>query len=205
MVDLPEPRTDVVGLLPGDPPLSVLSSLGAGGAQVLVVISDEIRYGLHVLEVLGVRRFDDDQVSPPPKGSASAGRILVAEDSPVVRAVVCDQPEDEGCEVVEAVDRESALAECARVRPDAILLDIEMPGLDGHQVLARLKADSDLSDIPVVFLTGHTSTADMVAGLRRAAPQAEQHGPSLRAAARVLDARHRSLQECQRRRRTPCR
>lgn len=68
MVDLPEPQADIVGLLPGDPPLSVLSSLGAGGAQVLVVISDEVRYGLHVLEVLGVRRFDDDQVGPPPKG-----------------------------------------------------------------------------------------------------------------------------------------
>ena len=44
-----------------------------------------------------------------------------------------------------------------------------MPGLDGHQVLARLKADVDLSDIPVVFLTGRTSTDDMVAGLRAGA------------------------------------
>jgi diguanylate cyclase (GGDEF)-like protein len=99
----------------------------------------------------------------------STGRILVAEDSLVVRTVVCDQLEEEGYEVVQAIDGESALAACATARPDAILLDIEMPGLDGHQVLARLKADGDLSDIPVVFLTGRTSTDDMVAGLRAGA------------------------------------
>ena len=101
--------------------------------------------------------------------TAAAGRILVADDSLVVRTVVCDQLEDEGYEVAQAVDGESALAQCAGFRPDAILLDIEMPGLDGHQVLARLKADHDFSDIPVVFLTGRTSTDDMVAGLRAGA------------------------------------
>ena len=99
----------------------------------------------------------------------TAGRILVAEDSLVVRAVVSDQLEEEGYEVVQAIDGQSALEQCALTRPDAILLDIEMPGLDGHEVLARLKADAQLSDIPVVFLTGRTSTADMVAGLRAGA------------------------------------
>jgi len=101
--------------------------------------------------------------------NATAGRIVVADDSMVIRAVVCDQLEEEGYEVVQAVDGESALAQCTITRPDAILLDIEMPGLDGHQVLARLKADSELCDIPVVFLTGRTSTDDMVAGLRAGA------------------------------------
>jgi two-component system, cell cycle response regulator len=101
--------------------------------------------------------------------TTTAGRILVAEDSLVVRALVCDQLEEEGYEVVQAVDGESALAQCSLAKPDAILLDIEMPGLDGHQVLARLKADPELADIPVVFLTGRTSTDDMVAGLRAGA------------------------------------
>jgi two-component system, cell cycle response regulator len=101
--------------------------------------------------------------------TVKAGRILVAEDSLVVRTLVCDQLEEEGYEVVEAVDGESALVQCALINPDAILLDIEMPGLDGHQVLARLKADPAFSDIPVVFLTGRTSTGDMVQGLRAGA------------------------------------
>jgi two-component system, cell cycle response regulator len=101
--------------------------------------------------------------------NSNAGRILVADDSLVVRAVVCDQLEAEGYEVVQALDGELALKECAIAKPDAILLDIEMPGLDGREVLARLKADPELSDIPVVFLTGRTSTDDMVAGLRAGA------------------------------------
>ena len=101
--------------------------------------------------------------------SATAGKILVAEDSLVVRTVVCDQLQDEGYETVEAADGSAALIICAAERPDAILLDIEMPGLDGHQVLATLKADPELRDIPVVFLTGRTSTDDMVAGLRAGA------------------------------------
>jgi chemotaxis signal transduction protein len=68
LVNLPAARADVVGVLPGDPPLSVLSSLGGGGRHVVVVVSDGVRYGLSVLEVLGVRRVDDDQVGPPPNG-----------------------------------------------------------------------------------------------------------------------------------------
>jgi chemotaxis signal transduction protein len=68
MVHLPSPREGVVGVLPGDPPLSVLSVLGAGGDHVLVVVADEVRYGLNVLEVIGVRRFDDGQIGPPPHG-----------------------------------------------------------------------------------------------------------------------------------------
>ena len=68
LVNLPAPRADVIGVLPSDPPLSVLASLGRGGAHVLVLVSQGVRYGLQVLEVFGVRRFDDDEVGPPPKG-----------------------------------------------------------------------------------------------------------------------------------------
>ena len=68
LVELPAPRVDIVGVLPGDPPLSVLASLGKGGDHVVVVTSDDIHFGLHVIEVLGVRRVEDDQIGPPPKG-----------------------------------------------------------------------------------------------------------------------------------------
>ena len=71
LVNLPAPRADVIGMLPGDPPLSVLASLGSGGDHVLVLISHGVRYGLQVLEVFGVRRFDDDEVGPAPKGQQS--------------------------------------------------------------------------------------------------------------------------------------
>lgn len=66
LVALPSPRDDIVGVLPGNPPLTVLATLGAGGDRVLVGVSEGVRYGVHVLEVLGVQRFEDDQVGPRP-------------------------------------------------------------------------------------------------------------------------------------------
>ena len=91
--------------------------------------------------------------------------ILVAEDSLVVRAVVRRHLQEQGYAVLEAEDGRAALRCCRAEQPDVVLLDVEMPGLDGHQVLEALKADPDLSMIPVVFLTGRTSTDDVVAGL----------------------------------------
>jgi two-component system cell cycle response regulator len=92
--------------------------------------------------------------------------VLVAEDSLVVRAVLRRHLEERDYNVVEADDGNAALSTCREIRPDVVLLDIEMPGLDGHQVLAALKADPELAEIPVVFLTGRTSTDDIVEGLR---------------------------------------
>ena len=92
--------------------------------------------------------------------------VLVADDSLVIRAVVRGGLEDEGYRVVEAVDGLAALEQCRRDPPDVILLDIEMPGLDGYEVLAALKGDAELQDIPVVFLTSRSGITDVVAGLR---------------------------------------
>ena len=95
--------------------------------------------------------------------------VMIADDSPVIRAVVRAGLEAEGYEVLETEDGTAALEQCQRRPPDAILLDIIMPGLDGYEVLAQLKADPELSHIPVVFLTGRTSMDDVVAGLRAGA------------------------------------
>jgi two-component system, cell cycle response regulator len=93
------------------------------------------------------------------------GTILIADDSMVVRAVLRRQLEADGLTVVEATDGEDALRVCAQAHPDVVLLDVEMPVLDGHATLARLKADPELQDVPVVFLTGRVDTADVVTGL----------------------------------------
>jgi PleD family two-component response regulator len=92
--------------------------------------------------------------------------VLVAEDSLVIRAVLVEQLQSRGYRVVEAADGEQALAACSRERPDVVLLDVEMPQLDGHAVLARIKADRLLADIPVVFVTSRVTTDDVVEGLR---------------------------------------
>jgi diguanylate cyclase (GGDEF)-like protein len=98
--------------------------------------------------------------------------VLIADDSLPIRAVVRDSLEPEGYQVVEADDGITALEICRRQPPDIILLDVEMPsldGFDGYQVLTELKGDAGLKDIPVVFLTSRGSMDDVVAGLRAGA------------------------------------
>lgn len=92
--------------------------------------------------------------------------VLIADDSLVIRAVVRSELEEEGYLVVEAVDGLAAVQQCRDDPPDVVLLDIEMPGLDGYQVLSELKADPAVKDIPVVFLTSRGEMDDVVAGLR---------------------------------------
>jgi diguanylate cyclase (GGDEF)-like protein len=95
--------------------------------------------------------------------------VLVAEDSLVVRALLRAQLRDRGYVVVEAADGEQALARAREAEPDVILLDVEMPRLDGFGVLSVLKRDPRLSDVPVVFITGRTTTEDAIRGLEQGA------------------------------------
>lgn len=97
---------------------------------------------------------------------AASAAVLIADDSLVIRAVVRAGLEDEGYRVIEAIDGLAALEQCRRDPPDVILLDVEMPGIDGFQVLRALKSDAELKDIPVVFLTSRSDIDDVVAGLR---------------------------------------
>ena len=70
MVSLPAGRPDVTGLMPGDPPLSVLSVLGPGSGHVLVVEAGGKTFGLLVDEVSGLRRIEEADIGPAPDGQA---------------------------------------------------------------------------------------------------------------------------------------
>jgi diguanylate cyclase (GGDEF)-like protein len=94
-----------------------------------------------------------------------AGAVLVAEDSPAVRALLCAQLHEGGYDVIEAADGKQALFQARKRRPDVVLLDIDMPERDGYEVLAEIRADPLLADLPVVFVTGRTTAADAVRGL----------------------------------------
>lgn len=95
--------------------------------------------------------------------------VLVVDDSATMRVLVRMELEAAGYEVVEAEDGARAL-EMARATPvDAVLLDVEMPALDGYQVMAALKQDPTTADLPVVFLTSRTSGEDVVDALRAGA------------------------------------
>lgn len=68
-------------------------------------------------------------------------------------------------QIIFARDGASALALAAQHRPDLILLDLMMPGIDGHETCRRLKADASLRDIPVLFVTGAGGEGDEATGL----------------------------------------
>ena len=92
--------------------------------------------------------------------------VLLVEDSAVIRALVRRMLVAGGHAVVEAAGGAAALTVCREQQPDVVLLDVEMPEMSGWDVLAAMKADPDLRDVPVVFLTGRSDTTDMVDGLR---------------------------------------
>jgi len=91
--------------------------------------------------------------------------VLVVDDSRATRAFVRRALETAGYRTMEAADGEEALAWVAEQAPDAILLDVDMPGLDGFQTLERLNARPAAARIPVIFLTAHSAAEDAVAGL----------------------------------------
>jgi diguanylate cyclase (GGDEF)-like protein len=95
--------------------------------------------------------------------------VLVADDSATVRSALRHHLTARGYEVQEAADGEAALAAIRRTRPDAVLLDVEMPVLDGHGVLTALRADGDLSVIPVVFLSASPDVDGVAKGLEAGA------------------------------------
>jgi diguanylate cyclase (GGDEF)-like protein len=98
-----------------------------------------------------------------------SGLILIADDSAVMRAVLRGELTKHGWDVAEAVDGVDAVERCRELKPHILLLDIEMPRMNGYQVLATLTADPELADIPVIFLTGRDSGRDVAEGLRRGA------------------------------------
>ena len=101
-----------------------------------------------------------ESFSPP----LARPRLLMVDDQPtniqvLYQAFAADN------QVFIATNGEQALALCASKHPDLVLLDIEMPGMDGYEVCRRLKADTTTRDIPVIFVTAHNDEAAETLGL----------------------------------------
>lgn len=92
-----------------------------------------------------------DRLLPEGRGS-----VLVVDDEETVRRLVFETLSGNGLELREAADGEAALAEIAARKPDVIVLDLVMPGVDGFAVLERLRADPETRTIPVVILTARS-------------------------------------------------
>jgi two-component system sensor histidine kinase/response regulator len=90
--------------------------------------------------------------------------ILVTEDDPKSMEVVCNTLRKEGYWLAMADNGQQALEMVPEARPDLILLDIRMEGIDGWQVCERLKKNPKTKDIPIIFLTALVETSDIVKG-----------------------------------------
>ena len=87
-------------------------------------------------------------------------RILIVEDHEDARRILRDMLETTDYELVEAENGEQALAEVARQRPDLILMDIQLPILDGYEATRRIKADPALRSIPIIAVTSYALSGD---------------------------------------------
>jgi PAS domain S-box-containing protein len=90
---------------------------------------------------------------PAAAGSGTAGVVLVIDDAPEMHDLLRRSLVREGYRVESALDGAAGLERAREVRPDAIILDVIMPNMDGWSVLAALKADAELGEIPVIMLT----------------------------------------------------
>jgi two-component system cell cycle response regulator len=87
-------------------------------------------------------------------------RILLVEDVPANRVLMAKLLKAAGHQVLQAVDGASGLALAQTSRPDLILMDLSLPGIDGWETLRRLRGDRATSDTPVVCVTAHAMVGD---------------------------------------------
>src|SRR5256885_16024921 len=91
--------------------------------------------------------------------------VLVIDDEEPIRLLCSVNLAAEGIDVLEAADGPSGLDQAREHRPDVVLLDVMMPGLDGWQVAERLLEDERTSRIPIIFLTARAEFRDRARGL----------------------------------------
>jgi DNA-binding response OmpR family regulator len=94
--------------------------------------------------------------------SSVCRRVLVVEDDPVINQAVADRLQAEGYDVVRAWDGPGAVTAYTEHSPDLVVLDVMLPGYDGHEVCRRIQADRP---VPVLMLTARADETDVLVGL----------------------------------------
>ncbi|MEH1997766.1 MAG: response regulator [Nostoc sp.] len=96
--------------------------------------------------------------------NSNTGFILIVDDNPTNLSVLCEALNSEGFRFRVAVDGESAIAQVERNQPELILLDVQMPGIDGFETCRRLKANPVTQNIPIIFTTALSDTENKTKG-----------------------------------------
>ena len=95
-------------------------------------------------------------------GTAVTRSLLVVEDDRVINDALAERLRGEGYAVRQAFDGPAAVARCSEERPDAVVLDVMLPGFDGHEVCRRIQAEHP---VPVLMLTARDDETDVLVGL----------------------------------------
>ena len=104
------------------------------------------------------------QTAEPDFEAPPAPRILVVDDSAFTRYNLKNRLSSNGYDVVDAPDGETAVELYAASQPDAVLLDITMPGMDGYQLCKLLRQNADTANIPIIMLSGKDGFFSKVRG-----------------------------------------
>ena len=96
-------------------------------------------------------------------------KVLVVDDSIVVRRLVSARLHADGHDVLEAEDGHVAVDVALRERPDVIVLDLQMPKMDGFEVCARLRQDPSLRSVGILMLTDNRGEGTLIESLERGA------------------------------------
>jgi twitching motility two-component system response regulator PilH len=96
-------------------------------------------------------------------------KILVVDDSPTERHVLNEMLTKAGFDVLVCDNGEEAIAKAKQMRPDLILMDVVMPGLNGFQATRAISRDAETRNIPIVMCTSKSQETDKIWGMRQGA------------------------------------
>ena len=93
-------------------------------------------------------------------------KILIIEDDKFLKELIAQKLVKEGYNIAEAIDGEEGIKKVKSEQPDLVLLDLILPGIDGFEVLSKMKEDSSLVSIPVIILSNLGQKEDVEKGLK---------------------------------------
>jgi len=93
-------------------------------------------------------------------------KILIVEDDKFLRELIARKLSAENYEIIEAIDGEECLKKLKEAKPDLVLLDLILPGIDGFEVLSKMKDDPALASVPVIILSNLGQREDIEKGLK---------------------------------------
>ncbi len=94
-----------------------------------------------------------------------AKKILIVEDDKFLRELIFEKLDSEGYEISKAADGEEGVKKAGEEKPDLILLDLILPGMDGFEVLSKIRENKELAQMPIIILSNLGQKEDIERGL----------------------------------------